>query len=183
MILFILLALLIAKARREQVCVVFKEYSMIPVWMAEILFWCFQICAWIGDYRFVRFASLIQSFYILTLICPILKFGLYRRAVIGAVLTGAGSFLNRIVMDANGGQMPVHPSISKLTGYFKEGAIEAAQDARHVLMSQSTKLSFLGDYIDVGFSIMSPGDILIHLFVTLIIYGVIKELNRKGIAD
>ena len=64
------------------------------------------------------------------------------------------------------------------------GAIEAAGDARHALMSETTRMKFLGDYIDVGFSIMSPGDILIHGFVTLVILGVInelnKELNRKG---
>jgi len=88
--------------------------------------------------------------------------------------------MNRAVMNANNGQMPVYPTLSKLTGYFSPGAIELAGDARHCMMSSVTKLKYLGDYIDVGFSIMSPGDILIHLFVTIILLGLINEFNRRG---
>ena len=47
------------------------------------------------------------------------------------------------------------------------------------MMSDSTKLNFLADYIDVGFSVISPGDVLIHLFTTIVVYNVIVSLNKK----
>ena len=47
------------------------------------------------------------------------------------------------------------------------------------MMSESTKLNFLADYIDVGFSVISPGDVLIHSFTTIIVFCVIVKLNRR----
>lgn len=181
MILFIVLAILTAKIKGCIVRGIFKEYSLIPVLIMEVLFWYFQICAWMGEYRYIQYAAQIQMFYILALLFPILKFKLYNKAIAGSIMVALGSVMNRVVMNANGGRMPVFPTVSRFTGYFKTGALEAAEDVRHILMSSETPLKYLGDYIDVGFSIMSPGDILMHGFVTLVIYGVVKELNRKGL--
>ena len=90
-----------------------------------------------------------------------------------------GSISNRVVMAVNGGKMPVIPSFSGFTYYYREGALEVSQDVRHIMMSDSTKLNFLADYIDVGFSVISPGDVLIHLFTTIVVYNVIVSLNKK----
>ena len=180
MILFIAFAAALAKLRGFRIKPMFRERSLIPMLIAEIVFWVFQICAWCGEYRFVPYATRLQTIYILTLLWPILKFRLYNHAVFGALMVAAGTFMNKAVMNANGGRMPVYPTVSRLTGYFRDGAMETAGDARHMLMSAETKLRFLGDYIDIGYSIMSPGDILIHGFVTVVVYGVIRELNRKG---
>lgn len=179
MILFVALAMLIGVFKKKRPFVVFKEVSLLPMAMLELIFWLFQFCAWMGDYRFIPYASMLQSLYILSLIWPILKFRLYGRAVIGGGMVMIGTVLNRLVMAANDGHMPVYPTLSRLTGYFVNGAMEASGDAVHVLMTQSTHLKGLGDYIDVGFSIMSPGDVLIHGFITLIILGVIEKVNRK----
>lgn len=177
MILFILLAILIAAAKGYRVTVLFREISLLPMLIEEIIFWYFQVCAWCGDYRYVPYAIYLQTCNILVLVWPILKFKLYPQAICGSVSTAFGSILNRIVMNANGGAMPIRPIFSRTTLYYKDGAIEAANDVRHILMSPETKFNFLADYIDVGFSIMSLGDLFIHGFTTLVVYNVIKKLN------
>lgn len=180
MILFIALGILLAKIKGNRVSVVFKEISLLPLFILEILFWYFQMCVWMGNYSFIQYASMIQSLYILSLLWPVLKYKLFGYAVAGSGLVAVGSYMNKLVMNANAGRMPVYPSISKYTGYFVNGALEVSGDLRHVIMSDTTKLKYLGDYIDVGFSIMSPGDVLMHIFITLVIFGTINEFNRKG---
>ncbi|MBE5769797.1 MAG: hypothetical protein E7336_00335 [Clostridiales bacterium] len=179
MILFILLAIIIAKMRRHRIGVLLREPSLIPVWIIEIVFWLLQICIWRQDYRFIGYAGYLQTASILALLWPILKFRLYPQAIAGALMVATGSALNRIVMNANDGRMPVTPSFSGITRYYQEGALEAAQDMRHILMSDATKLNFLADYIDVGFSVISVGDVLVHLFTTIVIYCVIAKCNQK----
>lgn len=181
MILFILLAILIAKLRRHRIRVLLNEPSLIPVWTIEIVFWLLQICIWRQDYRFIGYAGYLQTASVLALLWPILKFQLYPQAIVGALMVGVGSASNRIVMHANGGKMPVIPSFSGFTKYYREGALEVSHDVRHVMMSEATKLNFLADYIDVGFSVISIGDVLVHLFTTIVIYCVIAKCNqRKG---
>lgn len=179
MILFILLAMIAAKIRGYRVTVLLREASLIPVWAVEIIFWILQACIWMQDYRFVGYAGYLQTASILALLWPILKFKLYPQSIAGAILVGGGSMMNRIVMRANGGKMPVIPSFSGFTRYYREGALEASADVRHIMMSEATKLNFLADYIDVGFSVISPGDVLVHLFTSIVIYCVIAKCNRK----
>ena len=64
-----------------------------------------------------------------------------------------------------------------------ESDFTGAIDSMHVLMSDSTKLNFLADYIDLGVCIMSPGDALIHSFASIIIYYTVKAVcpMKKGI--
>lgn len=178
MILFILLGVLFAALRGKRPRSLLHEPSLIPLAVLEIVFWVFQISAWRGDYRFVPYGSWLQTASILSLLWPILKFRLYPRALAGAAMVCAGSLLNRIAMAANAGSMPVYPTLSRLTRYYQEGAIAASGDARHILMSGDTKLNFLGDFIDVGFSVMSVGDLMIHGFVALVVYGVAARLNE-----
>ena len=179
MLLFILIALILARIRGNRVAVLAHEISLVPLWLLEVIFWIFQICAWCGEYRFVAYAGYLQTAYILSLIWPILRHRLYLQAIAGACMVAVGSMMNRIVMNVNGGRMPVYPTLSRLTGYYQPEALEMSGDMRHVLMSEGTKLNFLGDFIDVGFSIMSIGDLLIHGFVALIIYCVIVDVNRR----
>ena len=158
-----------------------REPAMIPIGIIEIIFWLLQICIWRQDYRFIGLAGYLQTASILALLWPILKYRLYPQAIVGSVMVVVGSTLNKIVMYANDGMMPVVPSFSDFTKYYQDGALEAAHDMRHVIMSDSTKLNFLADYIDVGFSVISIGDVLVHLFTTIVICSVIAKLNQtKG---
>jgi hypothetical protein len=184
MLLFLLSACLIAKIRHYRIAPVWRDFSLYPLFGVECAYWVFQAFAFAGDYRFVPFASYLQSAFLLSLLFPILRHRLYARALVGTGMTLAGTALNRLVISANGGKMPVYPTLSRLTGYFDPGALQAGFDSAHALLNGNTALGFLGDYIDVGFSIMSPGDLLIHGFTAVVFYGAIRSLNnRKGKAD
>lgn len=135
--------------------------------------------AFSGDLRFLPYASWLQRAFLASLLFPILQHRLYQRAIIGTGMTLLGTAMNRLVLEANGGKMPVYPTFSRLTGYFDPSALTGGFDSLHILMDKSTPLKFLGDYIDVGFSIMSPGDLLIHGFSAVVLYGAIKSLNEN----
>jgi len=88
--------------------------------------------------------------------------------------------MNKFVMSQNGGKMPVYATLSKLTGYFDESAIGNV-DQVHILGNEATKYKILTDYIDVGYSILSIGDVLIHAFIFMVVYNVIKENSNRYI--
>lgn len=86
--------------------------------------------------------------------------------------------MNRFVMSQNGGKMPVYATLSKHTGYFDEMVLGTA-DQIHILGNEATKYKILTDYIDVGYSILSIGDVLIHAFIFMVVYDTIKENSNK----
>jgi hypothetical protein len=180
MILFILAACLIAKRNKYRVAPIFRDASLYPFFAVECAYWVLQGFAFSGDYRFLPWSVYLQAAYIFSMLFPILRHRLYPRAIAGAGMVALGTLLNRLVMNANGGRMPVYPTLTRLTGYFDPKALSGGLDAVHLQMGADTALNFLGDYIDVGFSILSPGDLLIHGFTAVILYGVIKTLNKSG---
>lgn len=180
MILFILLALVIARRNKYRVAPVFRDASLYPFFAVECVYWVFQGFAFSGDFRFLPYSGYLQSAFIASMLFPILRHRLYARAIFGVGMVAAGTVLNRLVMNANGGRMPVYPTLSRLTGYFDPKALSGGFDAVHLPMGADTALNFLGDYIDVGYSVMSPGDLLIHGFTAVIVYGVIKTLNKRS---
>lgn len=177
-ILFVVAACILARVRGMRFACLARDWSLLPLAAVELFFWTAQICAWNEVYIFIRWASAIQTAYLLALLFPIFRHRLYREACAGAAMTVFGTMLNRWVMSVNGGKMPVYPTLSRWTGYYRDGAMAAAGDGLHVLMDGSTKLKLLGDWIDVGFSIMSIGDVLIHGFVFWIVYRTICAWNR-----
>ena len=72
--------------------------------------------------------------------------------------------------------MPVFPTLSYLTGYSKLDAFSKVNDI-HILGDETTKLKILTDIFDIGFSVLSIGDIFIRFYAFLIIYNVVKSLN------
>ena len=92
-----------------------------------------------------------------------LVFQLYKPALIGSGSIVFGTLLNNFVISQNNGKMPAFPSLSYLTGYIKPHTFQAVNDI-HVLGSGATHWKFLTDYIDFGYSILSPGDLFIHFF-------------------
>lgn len=175
----ILVAIIIAKIKSYKIRPLLKAYPLYPFYFAELIYIALQVCIFFDIYTFVEYAKLINSLYMYTLIIPVLYYRLYKPGMIGSLLIVLGTLLNKFVMSQNGGKMPVYPTLSKLTGYFNEAAIQSA-DNIHVLGNESVKFKFLTDYIDIGTSILSIGDVLIHSFITIIIYYTIKELNLSN---
>ena len=174
----ILLATTYAKIKGYRLKPVLRAYSLYPYVIAEVISLFLQISIFLNDYRYVQYASIIKTVYLYTLIIPILVYKLYKPGIYGSILILIGTILNKFVMSQNGGKMPVFASFSKITGYYNETALPIA-DTIHVVGNDATRFKFLTDFIDVGYSILSIGDVLIHAFAFIVIYSVIKEVNRS----
>ena len=175
MLLFFFLALLIGWLQGRQSGAVFRRKSLIPYFLLELCYIGVQISAFCGYYGFVPYASWIKRLYFLVLLVPILAHRLYLPAIAGAGAAAAGTLLNRAVMNANGGKMPVFATLSRWTGYFTPD-FAAAGDTIHMVGDSSIRLAFLADWIDLGYCILSIGDLLVHSFTFIIVYAMIRAV-------
>ncbi len=180
MFIYILLAILYAKRKGYNIKSIFRDYSLYPLAVAEFFYIILQVNVFFGNYSYVRYASVFKTLYLYTLIIPIVVHKLYKPGFYGSLLVMIGSLMNKFVMSQNGGKMPVFPSLSKYTGYFSEAPLGTV-DQIHIMGNEATKYKILTDYIDVGYSILSIGDVLIHAFIFMVVYFTIKENSRKNI--
>lgn len=174
----ILAALLISKIKHYKLKYIFLHWSFYPMILTQCTLIFLQASLFFQYYAFVNYVSAIQIAVIVSNIFPILAFQLYKPAFLGCAATLAGTAMNQFVIAQNGGKMPIFPTLSYLTGYVKPDMVTQL-DRLHVLGSDSTKFKFLTDYIDLGYSILSPGDLLIHFFSFLILYSAIKAVNES----
>lgn len=174
----LLFAIGLAKIKGYRIAPIIKAYALFPYFIAEVLYLYLQACVFVGNYYYVQYTDIFKSIYLYTLLIPIFVYKLYKPGICGSILIIIGTFLNKFVISQNGGKMPVFASLSKITGYYKESAFGVA-DNIHIIGSETTRYKFLTDYIDLGNSILSIGDVLIHSFVFIVIYYVIKEINKS----
>lgn len=178
MVFSILFAFAAAKLKRYKLRPLLKEYTLYPFAILTLVLIFLQVSVFLRYYEFIKYAEYFKSAYLLSLLIPFIKYKLYKPGLVGAASIFLGTLLNKFVIWQNGGKMPVYASLSKLTGYYNETAINTA-DHLHMIGDADTKFKVLTDYIDIGYSILSIGDLFIHLFVVIILYYVIKELNQK----
>jgi hypothetical protein len=178
MIFAILFAVALAKVKGYKLKPLLKAYPLYPFAFLTVVLLYLQTCVFLHNYTWIRYAGYIKSVYLVSLVIPFLVYKLYKPGFIGATLIIIGSLLNKFVIWQNGGKMPVFATLSKLTGYYSDAAIKTA-DSIHVIGSPSTKFKFLTDCIDIGYSVLSIGDVFIHMFVLIILFYVIKELSVR----
>lgn len=176
----IFLAFIISKIKGYDIKKVFNMWQIYPVFLCVLIYIGLQISVFLGNYNFIKYSSIFETIYIFSFIFLILKFRLYYSAIIGSILIFIGSFLNKIVISANNGKMPVFPKLSYITGYIKDNSFINSNDV-HALGNEATKFKFLSDIIDIGYSIMSVGDICIRAFGFIIIYNTIKYINNNDV--
>lgn len=174
----ILLALLVAKIKRYEIKPLFKSWVIYPVLGFELIYFIFQINIFLGNYSFIQYSSILKILYLNSYLLLILKFKQYIAAIVGSIFIFIGSVLNNIAIKANGGKMPVFPNLSYITGYAKLDSFTKINDI-HILGGETTNFKFLTDIFDLGYSILSIGDIFIRLFVFIIIFNTIKYINNK----
>jgi len=179
MILTITAAMLFAKFKHFKIKYLFLSWTFYPIIFLECVVTFFQINVFMGNYYFIQFAPILKTVYQFAYLIPVFAFGLYKPALIGSCSIFLGTLMNKFVIAQNNGEMPVYPSLSYLTGYIKPDTFHQVQDNLHALGSTQVHWKFLSDYIDVGYSILSPGDVLIHFFSFLILYETIKALNLR----
>jgi hypothetical protein len=170
MLIFILIPLFMLYFKGYRLRAPLQIWDLYPFFAACACHLFFVINAWCGNHSFVRFAAILQYFMIFTLLIPVVRRRIVYPTFVGVGLTMVGTLMNHIAINANGGKMPVYPTVSKWIGYYKDGQLDGSIDQLHVLMDESSKLVFLTDYFDLGSCVLSPGDVLIHAFASIIVY-------------
>lgn len=178
----ILIAIIVAKFKRYDIKLLFKNWTIYPIIIFEIIYFIGQVIIFKGNYEIVGLLQSLKSIYIMTYLILVFKYEIYIEAIIGSALIILGGILNDIAIRSNGGFMPVFPSLSYITGYAKPEGFGLVNDF-HILGNSQTNLKILTDYIDLGYSILSIGDILIRIFIFLVIYKSIVKSNKfkKGV--
>ena len=92
MLLNILIAIVIAKIKSYKIKPLLKAYPLYPFYFVEIIYIALQVCIFFDNYTFVKYAKLINSVYMYTLIIPILAYHLYKPGLIGSALILLGPF-------------------------------------------------------------------------------------------
>lgn len=178
MLIYFIIAFIIAKIKGYKISYLFKSWTIYPVLAIEIIYIFSQVNFFLGNYDYIHYAPFIKKFFLYSLLIPLIFHKLYTPGLIGSCFIFIGTFLNFLVIQLNGGKMPVFPSLSYITGYLKPELFNSPNSI-HVLGSCETRLKFLADYIDIGYSIMSIGDVLVDMFGLIIIYFTIKTLNQN----
>lgn len=172
----ILIAFLVAKLKGYDIKPIFKSWAIYPIIAMEIINCIVQVMIFSGNYSAVSYLAMSKSFYLAIYLCLVYKYELYGSALIGSAFMIGGGFLNDLAMRANNGFMPVYPTLSYLTGYTSKEMFSIVQDI-HIIGTAETNLKILTDFIDLGYSILSIGDVFIRVFVFLIVYNSIKKAN------
>lgn len=176
----IFLSFIFAKVKGYRLRPLFKSWTIYPILVFVLIYLIMEVLIFTGNYSLIKYTNLFKIAYICTFLILIIKYKLYITAIIGSIFVLMGGALNDIAIAANNGKMPVFPTLSYLTGYVKQDSFISVTDI-HVLGNSLVKLKFLTDIIDVGYSIMSIGDVLIRLFAFIVIYYAIKNSNLIGI--
>ncbi len=174
----IIAALVFAKLKKYKLKFLFKTWTIVPILISELALIFLQITIFAGNYYFVQYTEIVRIAHTACYLIPMFAFSLYKPAVIGSASMMVGTLLNKFVIAQNNGKMPVFPSLSYWTGYVKPDVFDRVNDI-HILGDVNTKWKILTDYIDVGYCILSPGDVFIHLFTLFMLYSMIKAVNLK----
>lgn len=172
----IIISLIFCKIKKLKIKPIFKNWAIYPVIFMEIVYLIVQANIFSENYSLIKYVGLFKSIYLCSYIPLIFTYKQYISAIIGSVFVVIGGILNDIAISANNGYMPVFPSLSYLTGYAKLDSFAKVNDI-HILGDSSTKLKLLTDIFDIGYSVLSLGDIFIRGFVFIIIFSIVKEIN------
>lgn len=175
----IIIALIACKIKGYNIKPLFGTFAIYPVIILEIVYFAGQAMLLSGNYEVVKYMTMLKSIYICSYIFLIIKYELYSGAIIGSICMFIGGALNDIAIKVNNGFMPVFPSLSYLTGHTKIETFNLVSNS-HVLGTSETNLKILTDFIDIGYCVLSIGDLFIRVFVFIIIYYSVKKINIES---
>lgn len=178
----ILMAIAAAKIRGYKIKSLFKSWEIYPVLAFELMYIILEFTIFKENYNFIKYTGIFKTLYIAVFLILVIKYNQYVSALIGSGFIIAGSFLNNLAISSNNGKMPVFPTVSYLTGYIKPGVFGKVNDI-HALGNSLTKYKFLTDIVDLGYSIMSIGDIFIRVYAFIIIFNTIKYINKMEFSN
>ncbi|MEG2290970.1 MAG: DUF5317 family protein [Clostridium sp.] len=173
----IIIALIFAKIKGYKIKPLFETWAIYPIIFLELICIVAQIAIFTESYEVIKYAGILKTVYLCSYLPLVFKYEQYITAIIGSLVMIIGGMLNNIAMAMNNGMMPVFPKLSYITGYLTVESFSKVNDI-HVLGNSETKLKFLTDIFDTGYSILSLGDIFIRFYVFIIIYKSIKYINK-----
>jgi hypothetical protein len=174
----ILITFAVARIKGYRILPFFKSWTVYPVLVLEFIYLIFQIQIFIGNYSVIQYAPILKRVYLFCFIVPIIVYKEYKEGLIGSIFVFVGTFLNQFVIRQNGGKMPVFPNFSYITGYVNPRAFGRI-DGIHILGDETTRFWFLSDIIDIGYSVLSIGDILIRIFVFVVVLRTIQIMGNR----
>ncbi|MDT8860392.1 DUF5317 domain-containing protein [Alkalihalobacillus sp. MEB130] len=143
-----------------------------------------QICVFVFQGRFAFLEQVSGILFILIYIVGMFFLWVNRENK-GFILLLIGVFLNFLVMAINGGRMPVsyEAAAFALDPYYTE-ILKNGLYAKHAMLTESTKLGFLGDVIPLTSpyypksQVISIGDILMNIGIFLFIQHLMLQHKR-----
>lgn len=174
----LLIALLISYKRGYDLKLLWKEKAFYPLFICEGSYWLIQLLLFNGNYIFLPYVHIFKTLYLCTTLFIVFRFQLYKYALLGSSCVLLGGWCNDLAIWANGGKMPVFPSLSYWTGYIKPEMFGVV-DQLHILGSSTTQFKILTDFIDLGYSILSIGDVLIRILPFIVIYQGLKSATSQ----
>lgn len=174
----ILLALLFAKLKGFEIKPLFKDWPIYIVLFFALVYVGLEIAVFSGNYSVVMFSTPFKVLYLSAFIVMIVRYGIYKGAVVGSVFVLLGGAMNDVAIAANNGKMPVFPTLSYITGYASPDAFSKVKDI-HILGTSAVNLKFLTDFIDLGYSILSIGDVFIRALPFIVVFYAVKSCNAK----
>ena len=177
----ILLALFLAKLRGYKIKPLFKDWPIYLVGAFALSYIALEVAVFRGNYSLVKYANIYKGMYIAVFIGMVIKYNLNKSAIVGSIFAFIGSALNNIAITSNGGKMPVFPSTSYLTGYVNVDTFSKVSDI-HILGSNLVNNKILTDVIDLGYTILSLGDVFIRVLPFLLVFYAVKSQNEKVIS-
>lgn len=172
----IIISLIFCKIKGLKIKPLFKNWTIYPVMFMELIYIIIQVNIYFENYSVINYVGILKTMYLCSYLPLIFRYNQYISAIIGAGFVVVGGILNDIAISVNNGYMPVFPTLSYVTGYAKSDSFSRVNDI-HILGDSTTKLKILTDIIDVGYSVLSIGDLFIRVYVFIIIYNVVKLLN------
>lgn len=185
----VLLAFLFAKWKGYRLSPALKSAWIYPIFLFDMFTIWLQAQVFLDNPDYIKYGFIVKNFYMVLYVIPIVRYKLFWPGIIGSGFIISGTLLNKLVMKVNAVEvmttnglqkvpkMPVYPTFSLITTYFEKGIHPNSPDAVHILGTAETKLKILTDYIDLGYSIISIGDVLIRVFVAIIIFYTIKAVQ------
>lgn len=103
----------------------------------------------------------------------------------GFMIIFIGVFLNFLVMVLNGGRMPVSEEASAVLDPLYIQALKDGLYGKHILLTESTKLGFLGDIIPLAppyprTQVISIGDVVMNIGAFVFIQYLMLQPNKKN---
>jgi len=174
----ILLALIFAKLRGFDIKPLFRDWPIYIVLFFAAIYIGLEAAVFSGNYSVVGFSTPFKILYLSAFLAMIIRYSIYKGAVAGSIFVLLGGAMNNAAIAANNGKMPVFPTLSYMTGYASPEAFSKVNDI-HMLGTSAVHYKFLTDFIDLGYSILSIGDVFIRLLPFIVIFYAVKSCSAR----